>query len=283
MRESIRLKKLKLNSLEDVSVKEKKVKKSKKIRTRVPRGSYAERLQQAGIYLSPLIWCTMVISVSIFVAVTLSKSVGNVVGISAGFCLSYYMLTILLNIRSEQRRGKVVPDLPGFIDTLAASLGTGFNMETCIEHATAALPEGVLKKEFRSVVKMLNKSITLDEALDHLVRRIAGQEIISLCVTIRLFYGMGGRVVSPFKRLSGKMRQQQGVLERASRDLVGTRQGFYVILGLSIVVPAALSVTQPDYIMKAFEHEVIKYVMQGAVVAQIVCFVVFKRFTALKV
>lgn len=283
MKENARLRQLKLQSIVEIKQKEKKQKAQKRARSRVPRGSYAERLQQAGLFVTPVVWFSVVISVAIFAGVTASKSVGEVVGLVAGGCIAYYFLIIYPSARAEFRRSKVVPDLPGFIDTLAASLGTGFNMEVAIEHATAALPEGILKREFRMVVKMISKSITLDEALDHIVRRIAGQEVVSLCVTIRLFYGMGGRVVSPFKRLSGKMRQQQAVLERAARDLVGTKQGFYVILGLSVLVPAALSVTQPDYIMKAFEHEVIKYVMQGAIVAQLLCFLMFKRFTTLKV
>jgi tight adherence protein B len=283
MRESARLRQLKLRNIDEIKDKKTKKKKEKKARSRVQRGSYAEKLHQAGILMPPSIWVVLVSAISIFLGISFSRFIGSVVGISVGLATGVYCLTTLLSVRAEKRRYQVVPQLPGFIDTLAASLSTGFNMETAIEHATGSLPPGVLKKEFSTVVKMLHKGITLDESLDLVVRRIAGQEIVSIVVTVRLFYGMGGRVVSPFRRLGTKMRAQQAVLERASRDLVGTKQGFYVIFGLAIMVPIFLVASQPEYLMRAFDHPWIKYVMQGAMVAQIICLVLFKRFTSLRV
>ncbi len=283
MRESLRLRQLKLRSADDAKEKKVKAKAKKKLRSKVRRGSYAEKLQQAGIPLPPIIWIVVVSAISVFLGVTTTKSVGPLVGGTVTICIALFLLTTYLTARAEKRRSKVVPQLPGFIDTLAASLSTGYSMETSVEHAAAALPEGVLKREFRSVVRMLSKGLTLDEALDHITTKIAGQEVVSVCITIRLFYGLGGRVVSPFKRLGGKMREQQAVIERANRDLSGPKNGFYVILALAVIVPAILSVVSPEYMQKAFEHEVIKYVIQGAMMVQLVCLLIFKRMTTLRV
>lgn len=283
MNERQRMRRLKLRSIEDITQKKAKKKPKKTKGASVRRGSYAEKLQQAGLPVPPLVWFILVTAVSVFFGFTLSKNFGPYVGWFAAMCGDYYFLTTWLSARAELRRRKVVPHLPGFIDTLSASLSTGYNMETAVEHAAAGLPEGVLKKEFRAVLRMLKRGLNLDESLDHIVRRISGQEVVSLCVTIRLFSGMGGRVVSPFKRLGGKMRDQQAVIERAARDLVGTKQGFYVILGLAIMVPVGMLFWYPEYIEHSLKHPVIKYVMQGSMIAVILCVLVFKKITTLRV
>jgi Flp pilus assembly protein TadB len=72
-------------------------------------------------------------------------------------------------------------------------------------------------------------------------------------------------------------------LERASRDLVGTKQAFYVILALSVIAPVFLIMTEPNYFKTAFEHPTISYIMELAVVLQVLCIFVFKRIATLRV
>jgi len=283
MKELERLKFIKSRSADEVNPSKVKERESRRQRANITKGSYGERLQQAGIPLPAFVWVAGVSGGAFFLMTSLTKFIGPVVGFPVAFCFLYYLLSIYVTARAEKRRRQVVPQLPGFIDTLAASLATGYNMESAIEHATNSLPEGILKREFMHVVRMVNKKMTLDESFAYLMRRIAGQEIVSLIITLRLFHGMGGRVLTPFKRLGYKMREQQSVLERASRDLVGTKQAFNIIFFLSVTAPIFLLVSEPSYILDAFKHPILKYVMQGCMVIQVICLLVFKRFTTLRV
>ncbi len=283
MKEAERLRQLKYRSREEALQKKKREKEAKRPTILVERGSYSEKLQQAGIKVPASLWISFVCGGSLFAAIATTRTVGAVVGLPIGCLAAYYFLATYLLARSEKRRRLVVPQLPGFIDTLAASIGAGYAMEIAIEHATASLPLGVLKQEFTQVVRLVQKKITLEEALDCLTQRISGQEVVSLLVTIKLFQGMGGKGLTPFKRLGYKMREQQSVLERASRDLVGTKQAFYIIFFLSFTAPIFLLISEPDYIKQAFTHPVINYVMQVSLVVQAVCFILFKRFTTLKI
>jgi len=287
MKESVRLKLLRRNptlkTRKPIKKKKKKRETVKLGERTVARGSYDERLLQGGINLPSSVYVTLVILLSAAVLMVLTNSIGLLVGICAGPCFAYYMFVQFPNARSYKRRREAIPQLPAFVDTLGASLGTGYTMEDAFKHAAVSLPNGVLKKEMQRAVKMLEKNLPIHEALDYLLGKISGREIISLVITIKLFSDMGGRVLTPFQRLGYKIRDQQVILERASRDLVGVKQAFYVIFGLAMFVPASLLVSDPQYILSALEHDTVKWVVQGAVVVQLVCFMLFKQFTAIRV
>ncbi|MBL7662678.1 type II secretion system F family protein [bacterium] len=282
MRELDRFKALKIQGL-TAAQKTEKQQSQKKTTKDAKRGSYSERLLQAGIYLPSSVYIVGIMLVAIFFGILMGRYIGPLAGLIFIPACLYYFLDVYLVARAEKRRRDAVMQLPGFVDALSASLQTGYNMEKAIDHATVALPQGVFKRELRRVTELLDKGVALDDALIVISNRITGQEIVSLLVTIRLFSDMGGRVLEPFRRLGFKIREQQAVLERAQRDLVGTKQAFFVIFGLSIIVPISLLSTQPDYLQQAFADPRIGLVMQLAIVIQLVCFLLFKHFTTLKV
>ncbi|MCB0346455.1 MAG: type II secretion system F family protein [Bdellovibrionales bacterium] len=283
MRESERLRQLRLANSDEILKKKETERTPRRANAIAKGGSFAERLQQAGIQAPALVYILMVVGGAGFLTVALSKGIGGLVGLCVGPCIAFYFLSTHLTAKAEKRRATVVPHLPGFLDSLGASLGTGYNMETAVLHATNSLPDGILKTEFKKVCRLTQKGFTLDEALEFALRRISGQEIVSVVVTIRLFADMGGRGLEPFKRLGYKMREQQSVLERASRDLVGTKQAFYVIFALSVAAPVFLLVSEREYIVAAFQHPWITYLMQSSIVIQVVSFMLFRRITTLRV
>jgi Flp pilus assembly protein TadB len=283
MREADRIKLLKMESLEQGKQQSRQEKSVKHLSQKVARGSYAELLLRAGISCSPRWWLIAVIGVSVFSAVVITKGLGALSGLTLGVVFGYYLFMPFLRARAEKRRQAAVPHLPALIDALEASLRAGYNLELALEHATTAIPDGILHAECRRVVMLINNKVSLEDSLDYLTRRISGQEIISLVIAIKLFADMGGRMLAPLQRLGQKMRQQRAVLERASRDLVGTKQAFYVILALYVIAPVFLIMTEPNYFKTAFEHPTISYIMELAVVLQVLCIFVFKRIATLRV
>lgn len=283
MKESERLRQLQLANSDEVGKKKEQANTPRRTAHAPQGGSYAERLQQAGLHVPVLVYVPAILGGGAFLTLVLWKAIGPLVGACIGPCFVFYYLTTHLTAKAEKRRRGVVPHLPGFLDTLGASLATGYNMDTAVLHATNSLPDGILKTEFKKVCRLTQKGFTLDEALDFALRRISGQEIVSVVVTIRLFADMGGRGLEPFKRLGYKMREQQAVLERAGRDLVGTKQAFYVIFGLSVAAPIFLLVSEREYIIAAFQHPWITYLMQSSIVIQVVSLMLFRRITTLRV
>ena len=94
---------------------------------------------------------------------------------------------------------------------------------------------------------------------------------------------MGGTVLEPFRRLAQKIRDQQGVVEKAQRDLVQIKAGFFILLLLSVGTPALLMVLQPKYLGKAFSDPMGRIIFQFAVILQIAMVLGFKRMMRLKI
>jgi len=248
----------------------------------VERGSYAERLLQAGIVIPSKIYISFALAMGGFAAM-IAMSFGPILAGFSAIVVVHYLLSGYLVERAEKRSRKVVPQLPAFIDGLASALGTGFNIEGAVVQAAQGVPAGLFRTELDRIVHGLNRGLTVQEALGVLRQRISGREITSLSVAIGLFSSMGGTVLEPFRRLAQKIRDQQGVIEKAQRDLVQIRAGFYILLLLSVGTPAVLMLLQPKYLGKAFSDSMGRVIFQFAVMLQIAMVLGFKRMMRLKI
>lgn len=281
MREKERLQLLKAaSSTDELFGTKRKTKKHRAVLVR--KGSFDERLMQAGIELPGKVFLFLAF-VSAVGAFQVGMILGPVLAIYAFAVTFYYVGSAYVDERMIARRNKVVPQLPSFIDGLASALGTGFNTEGAIVQAAQGTPPGLLRTELDKVTNALNKGITITESISILKQRIEGREVISLCVALQLFSSMGGTMLEPFRRLANKIRQQQQVVEKATRDLVQVKQAFMIILFLSVGVPVVLSIIQPNFISKSLNDSLGRMIFQGAVILQLTAIIVFRKWTAIRI
>lgn len=281
MKESQRLANLKITSA-DIFQEGNKKSKSRLTVVHAERGSYAEKILQAGLFFKPNTYFGIISAASLFAAY-IASFLGIILSVFVAASLFHYLSMGYLEERAAKRRKKIVPQLPAFIDSLAAALGTGFNIEAAVIQAAQSVPPSLLRTELDRVVDALNRGLALDEAISILKLRVAGKEITSLAVALNLFHGMGGRLLEPFKRLGRKIREQQIVVERASRDLVQVKQAFIVILLLSVGAPFLLLLIAPEYMMDAFNDSLGRLILQVGVIMQLIAIIIFKKITNLRI
>ena len=250
--------------------------------TRVAPGSYAERLLQAGVTVSPEGYVAFVFVMSLLAGFA-SFRIGPLASLCFGAAVWYYFLIIYLEERAAKRRRKVIPQLPSFIDGLTSALATGFNIDAAFIHAAEGVPPGLLRQELDRVVIGMEKGLTLDDAFSILKHRLQGQEIVSLAVAVSLFYGMGGRVLEPFRRLAKKVREQQAVAARANRDLVQVKLAFRIIFFVAWGAPMVLLIVEPQYLQGAFGDGFGRWLLQIAIGMQVAAYLLFKRVTTLRI
>lgn len=285
MREKARLELLKKaasSQAEDQSAKKKSAKQKKQRFKNGPKGPFARKLTQAGIPLPPQLYVPLVLCI-----VLGAGYIASFLGIILSSCLSLFLLHYLLisypDDRARKRKMRVVPLLPPFIDGIASALGTGFNIEAAITQAAQAVPNGLLRKELDRVVDALHKGFTVKEAIGLLKDRVSGKEITSLVVALDLFSSMGGHVLEPFRRLAIKIREQQHVIEKASRDLVIVKQAFKILFFLSIAAPGMLVMIQPTYLSAAYADALGRIVLQLGALMILIALVIFRRITDVKI
>jgi tight adherence protein B len=246
------------------------------------RTPFQKKLMRAGIKRSARTYIFIWLVIASLAAFVVSK-LGMPLSVFVFGMLLYYGFSDYLEEKANKRKKKIVPQLPGFIDGLASALSTGFNIEGAIIQASHSVPPGLLRDELDKVVAALNRGFSVSEAMGILRERLTGREITSLVVALGLFSTMGGHVLEPFRRLAQKIREQHVVTEKAGRDLVMVRQAFYIIFGLSLLVPLLLIVVQPDYIGKAMNEPVGRVMFQVAAMMVCSALIGFKRITNLKI
>lgn len=244
-------------------------------------GWFARKLSQAGINVAPRLYVILVLLGSTVFGLLLSF-IGIIVAVSFGAALAYHLLFSYLEERAVKRKKIVVPQLAPFIDGIASALGTGFNIEGAIVQAAEGVPPGLLKDELDRIVRALNAGFTVKEATTLLKERITGKEVTALAVSLTLFASMGGHVLEPFRRLARKIREQEGVADKANRDLVMVKQAFYIIFFLALSAPFVMMVVQPSYLNQAFSDVLGRIILQGGAIMVLISFLCFKKITNLK-
>ena len=246
------------------------------------RKGFGRKLLQAGILLPTKLYVVIILVASCWM-IYLGSFLGAFFGIFLGVAFMHYMFTGYIDNRIYKRGKKIVPHLPPFIDGLASSLSTGFNIQEAIVQATQGVPQGLLRTELDRVSDALEKGFSVKDSMSILRDRIAGREVISIVVSLTLFANMGGHVLEPFRRLARKIREQQAVVDKASRDLVMVKQAFNLIFLLAVLIPGILLLISPGYFTEAFHDSVGRLILQFAAVLILTSLIFFKRLTNLKI
>lgn len=259
-------------------------KRKKKDRTSelAARTRFDRRLLQAGLDIPAKVYvgAVVVAAMGIFYLATF---LGYLLACTLGAVFTHYMFTGYLDERAEKRKRQMIPQLAPFIDAIASSLSSGFNIEAAICASAEAIPEGTLRTELDKVVSALNRGFSVRESMAVLRDRIVGREIISLSVALSLFATMGGNVLEPFRRLARKLREQQTVAERAGRDLVMVKQAFYILFFLSMSAPGILMLVRPGYMTQAYTDSLGRLVLQIGGILIVLAYLLFKKITSLKI
>ncbi|MBX7136522.1 MAG: type II secretion system F family protein [Oligoflexia bacterium] len=244
--------------------------------------AFTKRLHRAGVEMDPRLFVLSTLLIAAAVGY-LASLLGWLLGACTFAVLLHYLFFGYLEERAQKRKRKVIPLLPSFIDGLAAALGTGFNIDAAIVHATLGVPDGILRSELDKVSASLNAGLGVKEALSYLGERITGREITALVVCISLFASLGGHELEPFRRLAAKIREQQIITEKAGRDLIMVKQAFFIIFCLALGVPVILLLITPEYLAGAYHDAVGRIILQVGEILVLFALVGFKRMTSLRI
>jgi len=257
-------------------------KKKNKQNNKTAGSALERRIMQAGLKIPERIYLLLVIIITLVLNAIASR-VGLVLAQVVTVATLHFLLCGLLEQLAVKRKRKIIPQLAPFIDGLASELSTGFNLEAALVQATLSVPEGPLRIELDRVAGALNSGLAAKEAMAILRDRVAGSEVTSLVVAVSLFASMGGNALEPFRRLAGKIREQQSVMDRAQRDLVLVKQAFVIILLISMGVPGILSLIAPSFLGGAMKSSLGQILVQGSLLIQVAAILIFKKVTNLKV
>jgi tight adherence protein B len=199
---------------------------------------------------------------------------GLVIGwLLSGLWLSGLVLAILAWLlptwivqRRHTRRSKAFADqLPDMLSLLVSSLRAGYGLLHACRVIQQEMPDP-MGPEFSQVLTETTLGYSIGDALNHLVERLANEDLELVVSAIHIQNEVGGSLADVLETISETIRERiklQGELRAMTSQ---QRMTGWLMTGLPILLGAGMMVLNPDYMMELFKPGWILAVPIGAVV-----------------
>src|SRR3990170_2622711 len=214
----------------------------------------SRRLARADIKLRPAEYLG-VIAASIIVCTLLGMVLGRslffavLAGIFGAFLPGMYV-----GRAEKSRLKKFDGQLGDMLNLVVNGLRAGFSTLQALEAVSRELPAPICD-EFRRVVQEMQLGLSMDDALDHLLRRIKSEDL-DLCVTaINVQREVGGNLAEILDVISYTIRERVRIKGEIAALTAQGRATAWVISAMPIALVLLLWLVNRDYIMQFFNPD----------------------------
>lgn len=165
-----------------------------------------------------------------------------------------YLPSIYVKMSQRTRLKKFDNQLGDMLNLMVNGLRAGFSTLQAMEAVSRELPAPICD-EFRRVVQEMQLGITMDEALDHLLRRINSEDLDLVITAINVQREVGGNLAEILDVISYTIRERVRIKGEISALTAQGRATAWVIAALPIVLVLLLFLLNREYVMQFFNPE----------------------------
>lgn len=165
-----------------------------------------------------------------------------------------YVPSIYVKMSQRTRLKKFDNQLGDMLNLMVNGLRAGFSTLQAMEAVSRELPSPICD-EFRRVVQEMQLGITMDDALEHLLRRINSEDLDLVITAINVQREVGGNLAEILDTISYTIRERVRIKGEISALTAQGRATAWVIAALPIVLVLLLFLLNRDYIMQFFNPE----------------------------
>jgi tight adherence protein B len=156
---------------------------------------------------------------------------------------------------AQARRLKTFDNQLGDMLNLTVNgLRAGYSTLQAMEAVSRELPAPI-SEEFRRVVQEMQLGIPMEEALDHLIRRISSDDLDLVITAINVQREVGGNLAEILDTISFTIRERVRIKGEISALTAQGRATAWVISALPIALTVLLFLVNREYIMEFFNPE----------------------------
>jgi tight adherence protein B len=211
----------------------------------------SRKLARADIKLRPAEYLAavgLVVVGAIFLGYLLS---GNYVFAALFGVIGYFLPGFYVNRAEKGRLKKFDDQLGDMLNLMVNGLRAGYSTLQAMEAVSRELPAPICD-EFRRVVQEMQLGLSMDQALDHLLRRIHSEDL-DLCVTaINVQREVGGNLAEILDVISYTIRERVRIKGEIAALTAQGRATAWVISAMPIALVMLLYVVNRPYIMQFF-------------------------------
>ncbi len=166
----------------------------------------------------------------------------------------YFIPRIYVNMTRGKRLKKFDNQLGDMLNLMVNGLRAGFSTLQSMEAVSKELPDPI-SGEFRRVVQEMQLGIPMEDALDHLLRRIDSEDLDLVITAINVQREVGGNLAEILDTITFTIRERVRIKGEIQALTAQGRATAWVISALPIVLVLLLFVLNKDYIMQFFNPE----------------------------
>jgi tight adherence protein B len=188
-----------------------------------------------------------------------SKIAGLIFG-AAG----YFLPKLYFKIQIKRRRDRLNGQLVSAIELVSNALKAGTNFTQALAMIPKEMPAPIAQ-EFDLVLREMELGVTLDEALNNLVKRVQSNEFELVVTATNIAKESGGNLAEVFDRIAKTIRERNSMLGKIeAMTSEGKMQGIFVGL-LPLGLGGALALIDPETVRPLFTTPQ-GYIIIGAVI-----------------
>jgi tight adherence protein B len=177
----------------------------------------------------------------------------NIVALVVFFLLGIYAPRFYLKFRQRRRLRQFSEQLPDTITLLANSLRAGSSFLQGIELVTReARPP--ISEEMERVVRDMQLGLSLQPALNNLVRRMASEDLELVVTAIQIQSQVGGNLATVLDQIAFTIRERIRIIGEINTLTAMQRYSGYVITLLPVGLAGILFLISPTYISVMLEN-----------------------------
>lgn len=179
---------------------------------------------------------------------------GNVIFAVLAMIVGAFIPNIYLKTAQGSRLKKFDNQLTDMLNLMVNGLRAGFSTLQAMEAVSRELPRPI-SVEFHRVIQEMQLGLQMEEALEHLMRRIDSDDLDLVVTAINVQREVGGNLAEILDTISHTIRERVRLKGQISALTAQGRATAWVIAGLPIVLVLLLFVLNRDYIMTLFTPE----------------------------
>ena len=204
--------------------------------------------------------------------------VAGLIGAALGGSLPY----LFLRLKRANRIAELEAQLPEALDFLARSMRAGHAFSISLEMLGSETPDP-LGQEFRVLFNELNLGAALEPALANFGARVPLLDVQLFISSVLLQRQTGGNLSEILMRLAHIIRERFRLRGQVKAASAHGRMTAGVLTVLPLVLMVALLFVAPGYLQGMAADSTGKWMILGAIVAQLLGFLVIRKIVNIKV
>jgi tight adherence protein B len=195
----------------------------------------------------------------IVLAAVMMTFIGYIISSSIPFAIlggifGAFLPQLYVSRSKSQRLKKFNNQLGDMLNLMVNGLRAGYSTMQAMEAVSKELPSPI-SVEFRRVVQEMQLGLSMEDALDHLVRRITSDDLDLVITAINVQREVGGNLAEILDVISYTIRERVRIQGEIAALTAQGRATAWVISALPIILVVLLFLINRPYIMQFFNPE----------------------------